>query len=283
MTKPWQHAASSLFLELKRVTAASLLAAGLCGTAAAQGPATAVPGDTEGAAAGVSSSASAPRETSLPDAPDAGLRTPQATQPDTTSATSDKPSKRILFIIPNARSVSAGSTLPPQTVREKFSTALADTVDPANFALSALVAAYDYGRGATPEFGSGGVAFGRYYWHSLADQSIENTSVEFLVPVLTHEDTRYYTLGRGGVRKRLGYSISRVVITRSDRGTETVNLGEILGAGLASGVSSRYYPSSQRDAGSVLSSYALNLGIDAASYVLREFDNDLARTFSRKK
>ena len=229
----------------------------------------------------------------LPDGPDAHSDSMVETLPVAQSTNSggqtanpapggDKPSKRVLFIIPNFRSVAAGSVLPPQPIREKFSTALSDTIDPANFALSALVAAYDYGRNATPEFHTGGVAFGRYYWHALADQSIENTSVEFLVPALTHEDTRYYTLGRGSVGKRIEYSVTRVLITRNDAGKETLNLGEILGAGLAAGVSSRYYPQSQRDAGSVLSSYALNLGIDAASYVLREFDADLERVLSRK-
>ncbi len=239
---------------------------------------------SEVSTSGVSSSAPVTEEAGLPESPGAslpGLQTTPATPPP--PPVSDAPSKRVLFIIPNYRSVAAGSTLPPQTVHEKFSTAFSDTVDPANFALSALVAAYDYGRGATPEFGSGGVAFGRYYWHALADQSIENTSVEFLVPALTHEDTRYYTLGRGTVAKRFEYSVSRIAITRSDSGKRTVNLGELLGAGLASGVSSRYYPASQRDASSVLSSYALNLGIDAASYVVREFDADLMRKFSRGK
>lgn len=218
----------------------------------------------------------------LPDSPDTVAGGEQAPGASGGSGP-DVPSKRILGIVPNYRAVGVGAKLPPQTVKDKFSTALSDTIDPASFALSALVAAYDYGRGATPEFGSGGVAFGRYYWHALADQQIENISVEFLVPALTHEDTRYYTLGTGGFRKRLGYSLSRVVVTRSDSGKKTVNLGEILGAGLASGVSSRYYPPSKRDAGSVLDSYALNIGIDAASFVLREFDADLGRALSRKK
>ncbi len=229
-------------------------------------------------------SASADAADSLPDAPGSG--DPQTTQPaasGTPPQAGVKPSKRVLFIIPNYRSVAAGSTLPPQTVHQKFSTAVSDTIDPANFVLSALVAAYDYGRGATPEFHSGGVAFGRYYWHSLADQSVENFSVEFLVPALTHEDTRFYTLGRGSVGKRAEYALTRVLITRSDSGKETLNLGELLGAGLAAGASSRYYPASQRGAGSVLGSYGLDIGIDAASYVVREFDQDLLRAFSRKK
>ncbi len=37
--------------------------------------------------------------------------------------------------------------------------------------------------------------------------------VEFFVPAMTHEDTRFYTLGRGGFLKRATYALSRVVVT----------------------------------------------------------------------
>ncbi|WP_198152233.1 hypothetical protein [Granulicella tundricola] len=218
---------------------------------------------------------------SLPESPDAALIGQGATARSTASV-SNTPSKRVLGIIPNYRSVGVGAQLPPQTIRNKFITAASDTIDPSSFALAALLAGYNDARAATPEFHGGAVAYGRYFWHSFADQSIENVSVEFLVPAFTHEDTRYYTLGTGGKKKRLEYSLTRIFVTRSDSGKETINLSELLGAGLASGVSSRYYPVSQRDAGSVLQQYALNLGIDAASYALREFDNDISRKFSRK-
>ena len=233
--------------------------------------------DTSSPVSAQNLSAHADSSSSLPDAPQSNNPpvSGQAPQPYT-------PSKRVLGIIPNYRSVGVSTRLPPQTVKNKLTTSLSDTFDPADFALSAILAGYNDARRSTPEFHGGAVAYGRYYWHSFADQAVENTSVEFLVPALTHEDTRYYTLGTGGGKKRLEYSITRIFITRSDSGKETVNLGELLGAGIAAGASSRYYPASQRDAGSVLQQYALDLSIDAASYVLREFDEDISRKFSRK-
>ena len=212
---------------------------------------------------------------SLPDSPDASIE-------DGTQAAADRPSKRIFGIIPNYRSVAVGAKLPPQTVHQKFSTAFSDTVDPAAFVVAGLLAGYNDARRATPEFHGGAVAYGRYYWHSLADQTMENIMVEFVVPSLAHEDTRYYTLGRGGAAKRLTYALSRPFITRSDAGKKTINLGELVGAGVAAGISSRYYPASQRDVSSVLQSYGVSVGIDVASFVLREFDSDISRMFSRK-
>jgi hypothetical protein len=97
---------------------------------------------------------------------------------------------------------------------------------------------------ATPEFHQGAAGYGRYFWHSWVDQSSENYAVEFVVPTLTHEDIRYYTLGKGGFFKRTGYALSRAVVTRSDSGTATFNIGEVVGAGAAAGISNLYYPAS---------------------------------------
>ena len=73
----------------------------------------------------------------------------------------------------------------------------------------------------------------RYYRHTFADQTDENYMVEFLFPTVLHQDGR--TLGHGGFVKRLADSLSGALITRTDSGSETVNLSETLGAGAASG------------------------------------------------
>lgn len=229
-----------------------------------------------------SSSGATASEAALPNAPGfVPAAAPQGTNAGPSDNSGAKPSKRILGILPNYRSVAVGAHLPPQTVKEKFTTATQDTFDPGAFALAFIVAGYDYGTTQTPEFGTGGVGYSRYLWHSFADQSIENYSVEFIVPALTHEDTRYYTLGKGGFKKRTIYSLTRILITRSDAGHETFNFSEVGGAGLAAAVSNFYYPRPERTAGQTLQKYGTSLGIDAASYFVREFDTEIARLFTR--
>jgi hypothetical protein len=49
-----------------------------------------------------------------------------------------------------------------------------------------------------PRVHQGATDYGRYFWHTYLDQTSENYFVEFIVPVITHEDTRYYSLGSGG-------------------------------------------------------------------------------------
>ncbi len=187
----------------------------------------------------------------------------------------DTQPKRIFGILPNFRSVTAGTKLPPQTTKDKFVTASQDSFDYSAILLAVVVAGYSDATNATPEFGSGGIGYGRYLWHTYVDQTSENYFVEFIIPVITHEDTRFYSLGKGGFGKRLGYSLSRVFVTRSDSGHTVFNAGEIIGAGAAAGVSNLYYPRPERTAGNTLDKWGTSLGIDLVSFVVKEFYPDI--------
>lgn len=220
----------------------------------------------------------------LPNAPEAIAQTQQGSRgqgaqaPATQGAASQydgKQTKRILGIIPNFRSVSADVKLPPMSVKEKFSEATQDSFDYSSIFLPAAVAGYDDARRSIPEFGHGGIAYGRYLWHVTVDQTIENYSVEFIGPALTHQDPRYYTKGRGGFLKRTGYSLSRVVITRTDDAREVFNSSEIFGALGTAGVSNLYYPSPERTIGNTMTNFGTSIGIDALTFMVHEFWPDI--------
>jgi hypothetical protein len=186
-----------------------------------------------------------------------------------------KQTSRILGILPNFRAVSADVKLPPQTAKQKFKTALQDSFDYSAIFIPLALAGYGLAENNYPEFGSGGVAYGRYLWHAAADQTIENLLVEGIVPAITHEDNRYYTLGRGGFWKRTGYAVTRVVVTRNDAGNETFNISEVFGSGAAGAISTTYYPSRERSIGTFGTQWGTNIGIDALSFVVKEFWPDV--------
>lgn len=190
--------------------------------------------------------------------------------------------KRILGLIPNFRSVSTDVKLPPMTVKEKFLTATDDSFDYSSIFIPAMLAGVSMARKATPEFGQGAVGYGRYFWHSALDQTSENFMVEFVFPVITREDNRYYTLGRGGLFRRTGYALSRAIVTRTDSGRDTFNLSEVAGAGASSGISTLYYPTRERSFGNTGSEWAIDIGIDAASFVVKEFWPDINHRLFRQ-
>lgn len=199
-----------------------------------------------------------------------------ADAPTTQTADQRQPqTKRILGIIPNFRAVSTDEKLPPQSIKDKFMDATEDSFDYSSVLLPGVIAAYSMATDATPEFHQGAAGYARYLWHAAADQTIENYMVEFVAPVITREDTRYYTLGRGGFLKRTGYALSRAVITRSDSGKEEFNFGEVVGAGAAAGISNLYYPSGERTLSKTAGQWGLDVGIDGAAFVFREFWPDV--------
>jgi hypothetical protein len=195
-----------------------------------------------------------------------------------------KQTRRILYIVPNFRAVSVDEKLPPQTIKDKFTTGTLDSVDYSSFIFVAIQAGVAQARNATPEFRHGAAGYGRYYWHTYADYVDENLWVEFLLPTVLHQDSRYYTLGRGGFAKRLGYSLSRAAITRKDSGHETFNDSEIFGAGVAAGISSFYYPSQERTFTKTYQLWLTSIAIDAGSNVFKEFWPDINnRVFHQKQ
>jgi hypothetical protein len=229
----------------------------------------------------------------LPDAPSAawqrdGEVSPAPAGPGSKPATvnaseTGKQTKRILYIVPNFRAVSADQMLPPQTVKEKFKTATLDSVDYSSFIFVAVQAGIAEARNANPEFRQGAPGYGRYYWHTYADYADENLWVEFILPAALHQDSRYYTLGRGGFPKRLAYSFSRIAITRTDSGHETFNASEIFGAGAAAGISSLYYPSPERTFTKTYQRWITSVAIDGGTFVFKEFWPDINRKFFHQK
>jgi hypothetical protein len=219
-----------------------------------------------------------------------GSSSSQATAPDapqpaasTTNEERLPQTKRILGVIPNFKSVSTDEKLPRQTAKDKFIEATQDSFDYSSLILPGVIAAYSMATDAYPEFHQGAAGYARYYWHAAVDQTSENYMVEFIVPALTHEDGRYYTLGRGGFLKRAGYALSRAYVTRTDDGNATFNLSEVVGAGASAGLSSLYYPSRERSFSNVASEWGLDVGIDSASFLVREFWPDVNRHLTRRK
>jgi hypothetical protein len=190
---------------------------------------------------------------------------------------SGEQTKRIFWVIPNYRAVSADMRLPAQRVKEKFWLATQDSFDYSAFVLAGLLAGYSQATNSSPEFDDGAAASGRYYWHSFADEAVGNYFTEAIVPSLTHEDPRYYTLGRihGGFLRRAGYAVSRLVITRPDSGGTTFNFSEIVGNAFGAGVSDLYYPRQERTMGQTGAKWATQIGIDGIANLLKEFWPDI--------
>jgi hypothetical protein len=206
------------------------------------------------------------------------------TSPDSAVGTGTQPSgqqpKRILGIIPNYRAVSADTQLPPLSPAGNFMLATKDSFDYSSFLLAGVLSGIGQAHKSQPTFGQGAKGYGRYYWHSLADTISGNYFTEAIVPTIAREDPRYYTLGHGGFLHRTGYSISRIVITKTDSGHQSFNFSEIAGNGAAAGLSNLYYPQPERTWTKTYQKWAAQIVIDTATNMLKEFWPDVSNWLS---
>ena len=210
---------------------------------------------------------------------------PDAPAPAPVVQSDEIQTKRVMGIMPNFRSVTAGQVVPKATTREKFITATQDNFDYSALFFSGFIALNAFLAHATPEFKQGVGGYTRYYWHTVADQGVENYFVEFIVPAINHEDSRYYAMGRigGGVPKRAGYALSRAFITKSDTGKPMFNYGEIVGSGVAVGISNFYYPTKEQTVANGFRNWGLDVTYDSVTFLFHEFWPDIANVLMGHK
>ncbi len=198
----------------------------------------------------------------------------ESSKPATTD--SQQQPKRILGIMPNYRAVSAGAIPPPPTAKEAFKIATENSFDYSSFVFVGITSALAEWTDAHPKLGEGFPGYGRYYWRGLVDKTDGNYLVIFALPTIFHQDERYYARGQGPKMKRVIYAASRVLITPSYHGHDSFNASELLGRGIAQGISAAYYPPSDRTLGALAVKYGYAIGRDALTNVFREFWPDIA-------
>ncbi len=199
-------------------------------------------------------------------------------QEPSSDQTQEPESKRVLGIIPNYRTSSMGPTYEPLTAGEKFKVASEDSFDRGTFALAGFFAGEAQLTNANRSFGQGAAGFGRYYGSAYGDLLIGDFMTEAVFPTLLHQDPRYFRRGTGSTFSRVGYAMRQIFWTHGDSGATQFNYSEIIGNSTAVAISTAYYRDN-RDVGDAVSKLGLQLGVDMASNMLKEFWPDLRRTF----
>ena len=191
-------------------------------------------------------------------------------------------SKRILGIVPNFRTAPLPSPWVPLSTRGKFNLAAKDTFDRGTIALGMLFGAEGQLRRTNPSFGNGLAAYARYAASSYGDYAIGDYLTDAIYPVMLHQDPRYFRRGNGSGLSRLGYAMGQILRTHNDSGRMAFNYSEVFGNATAVAISNAYYPDS-RTAKDAAVKFGLQLAVDAAGNVLKEFWPDVRRRLLRHR
>ena len=192
--------------------------------------------------------------------------------------------KRMLWVIPNFGAVNANTQLPPLSTREKFVLAAQDSVvDYSSYTWAGILAGQAMLLNSDPELGHGIAGYGRYYWRTFVDGISGTFFTEAIMPAITHEDPRYYTMGKGGFFRRTGYAISRAFVTKTDSGGTSFNWSEVVGNGLEAGLSTAYYPPQGRGLSQTGRNWGTQMESAVLNHVFQEFWPDIRKNLFRQK
>jgi hypothetical protein len=146
-----------------------------------------------------------------------------------------------------------------------------------------MVASIHQAENSDAPFGQGMQGYAKRYGAGFADQAIGNMMTGAVFPSLLRTDPRYFRMGEGRIRQRLGYSLTRIFVTRTDSGRRAINFSELGGNAVAAGISNLYYPSQDRTVSNNLSTWGTQIAIDCFGNELKEFWPDIHRKLSRNK
>ena len=133
-----------------------------------------------------------------------------------------------------------------------------------------------YGRRAWP------TGYLKRYGASLGDITSQNFFADFVLASALHEDTRYRRRGESHkLWRRVGYAISRAVVTRQDSGEATFNWANVAGAAMSAGLSNAYYPARSRTLTVALTNWGTSVGGSGLVNLMPEFLPDCKRWLKR--
>ena len=189
--------------------------------------------------------------------------------------------KRIFGIIPNYRTSPSLTDYKPLTPQKKFMIATQDSFDRGTVVLAAAFAGEGQLTNANQSFGQGTAGYARYFGTAYADLVIGDYMTEAIYPTILHQDPRYFRRGTGSGWSRFGYAAGQIFWTHADTSRGQFNYSEILGNSTAVAISNAYYQDNRGPANAV-SKLGVQIGVDMAANVLKEFWPDLDRKLFRR-
>jgi len=207
-------------------------------------------------------------------------KTPEEKAETAAPATSND---RLFFALPNFLTLETADRVPPLTTKQKFAVVTRSSFDYIQVPWYAFLAGVSQAENSEPGYGQGAAGYGKRFGAAAADGTIENYWTSAILPSVFHQDPRFYQLGKGGFWHRTFYSMSRIVVTRSDSGSSQFNVSEVFGSAIAAGISTySYHPHADKTLSNTASVWGSQIAYDTATIVLKEFWPDIRRKLTHK-
>ena len=170
-------------------------------------------------------------------------------------------------------SLSATSPMQLRSRRSKSSSLPGgQPIDPFTFVGVGILAGFQQATNAFPGYGQGAQGYGKRFGADYANVVAGTFIGSAILPSLLKQDPRYFYKGTGSSGSRLLYALANTVICKGDNQRWQPNYSGMIGSFATGGISSLYYPASDRNATQVVIQNSLiRMGETTFANVLQEF------------
>ena len=178
--------------------------------------------------------------------------------------------QRILRFIPNTYVVYEPHP-EPLTARMKFHLAYKSLTSPVFFARTAAWAGVQQARDNPSEWQQGAEGYRKRLGAGFADAVTGSLITNAILPSLLHQDPRYFYQGTGTKGSRARHAMLSPFVCKGDNGAWQPNYSQWGGSLISYSISTAYYPSSDRTAGHVFGTFAVDMGLHVVGSLAQEF------------
>jgi hypothetical protein len=191
--------------------------------------------------------------------------------------------QRVGGVLPLFNVVISGQTV-PLTPKQKFDLSFHTIIDPYTFGLAVV---FGGGLGELEDshtgYGHGPSGLFKRIGASYADNAIGNVIGNAALPVVLHQDPRYYRKGTGSTKSRIFYSAMTTFICFGDNGHKQFNTSNVMGNYISGAISNAYYPSNERGVALTLENGSLVTAEGMLGAQLLEFSPDFSQYMARRR
>ena len=179
---------------------------------------------------------------------------------------------RVLYLFPGFETVgNPDISVPPLTSREKWQIFVGRSFDFSMPVEAAMFAGFSHAINYSPHYCSGAGAYAERFGAYAGSVVSASFFTDFALPVILHQDPRYFRKGSGSVPSRIWYAVTREVVGHRDDGSTTFNSSAVLGFGMSTATSNLYYPRSSIGFADTMQRFGVKLAVSAALNIMREF------------
>ena len=172
----------------------------------------------------------------------------------------------------------------PLSVKQKWTLAAKETLDPVNIATAFFTAAESQAGNETPKYGEGWPNYGRRVAAAQLDFASQSIFGAGVLATVFHQDPRYFRRGpQTKLVRRVFYCMSQLVIAHQDSGARGFNVSGIGGMALGITASNLYYPAASRNGTVMASRVWTSLMGGAVGNLMSEFWPDVQQKFFKHK